>query len=120
VISAVTPKTRFSNKGLPASLAAFEKWLLDHPVDGDRRYSGSAIRYQVARYCEYLHSNPWAGGDPLQDPAARDGAVTAYRNYLETFDTPLPTIDLIILSVDRFYVFLGLGAPRSSKSSKSS
>jgi hypothetical protein len=100
-----------SHKSLPGTLAAFEKWLIVHPVTGDRRYGGLAIRYQVARYCEYLHSNPWPGGDPLRDPGARDGAVKAYRFYLETFDTPLSTIALILLSLDRFYVFLGLGAP---------
>ena len=44
---------------IPASLSAFVSWLVEHPVVGDQTYSGQSVRYQVARYCEYLHSNPW-------------------------------------------------------------
>lgn len=94
------------------SLSAFRTWLLQHPIDGDRIYGASGVRYQVARYCEYLAANPWGGGDPLREKAARDGAIAAYRIYLDTFDTPEITIDLILVSLDRFYAFLGLG-PRS-------
>lgn len=101
---------------IPASLSAFANWLEDHPVVGDPTYSGQSVRYQVARYCEYLDSNPWPGADPLGDKAARDGAMSAYRHYLETFDVPAAAIRGILLNVDRFYVFLGLGpamlAPR--------
>jgi hypothetical protein len=94
---------------IPASLSAFSSWLVLHPVAGDSVFSRSSVRYQVARYCEYLVTTPWPLGDPLREPAARDGAVTAYRDYLDTFNVPGPTIDAILVSVDRFYVFLGLG-----------
>jgi hypothetical protein len=97
---------------IPASLSAFARWLVDHPVAGDPTYSGQGVRYQVARYCEYLCSNPWPGADPLRDKAARDGAVSAYRHYLDTFDAPAAAIDGILVSLDRFYVFLGLGPAR--------
>jgi hypothetical protein len=93
---------------IPASLSAFANWLSAHPVVGDATYSGQSVRYQVARYCEFLHSNPWPSADPLGDKAARDGAVSAYREYLGAY-APAEAIGGILLSLDRFYVFLGLG-----------
>src|SRR5437763_417133 len=95
------------------SLSEFSNWLVLNPVAGDSVFSASSVRYQVARYCEYLVINPWALADPLSDQAARDGAVRAYRGYLDTFDVPGPTIDAILVSLDRFYVFLGLGPVRA-------
>jgi hypothetical protein len=94
------------------SLWAFTKWLAAHPVAGDNVYSDSSVRYHVARYCEYLHSNPWPGDDPLRQGQARDRALDAYGVYLEMFGTPSETIALIRKSLDRFYVFLGLGSGR--------
>ena len=95
------------------SFAAFVTWLAKNPLDGDRVYGASSVRYQVARYCDYLNANPWTKGDPLREPAARDGALQAYRIYLDTFDTPGAAIRLILLGVDHFYLFLGLGATAS-------
>jgi hypothetical protein len=98
---------------IPASLSAFGSWLLEHPVLGDPTYSGQSIRYHVARYCEYLHSNPWPGADPLASTAARDGAVGAYRQYLDMFDSAVAGgRGAVLLSLDRFYIFLGLGPVR--------
>ena len=97
---------------IPASLTAFTSWLAAHPVAGDSTFSGSSVRYQVARYCDYLGTNPWPFADPLGDQAARDGAVSAYRDYLHTFDVPGATIAKVLVSLDRFYVFLGLGPVR--------
>ncbi len=99
------------------SLSAFATWLTKFPVDGDRIYSGASVRYQVARYCDYLAANPWPAGDPLREHSARDGAVFAYAAYLEMFNTPAATIAPILASLDRFYVFLGLGAVVSGTSS---
>ena len=70
------------------SFAAFATWLRKNPLAGDRIYGASSVRYQVARYCDYLDANPWPKGDPLRDPAARDGAIRAYGLYLDTFETP--------------------------------
>jgi hypothetical protein len=97
------------------SLSAFLTWLAKHPVDGDRLYGGSSVRYRVGRYCDYLAANPWPGGDPLREPGARDGAAHAYGIYLDTFNTPPATISLVLTSLDHFYLFLGLGRidPRS-------
>ena len=98
---------------IPASLSAFATWLADHPVVGDQTFSGNSVRYQVARYCDYLHCNPWPGADPLADKAARDGAVSAYRQYLDMFNAPVASgRGAVLLSLDRFYVFLGLGPVR--------
>jgi hypothetical protein len=97
---------------IPASLSAFTSWLAVHPVVGDSPFSGSSVRFQVARYCEYLAANPWPSADPLRDEAARDGAVSAYRDYLATFNVPGATITAVLVNLDRFYVFLGLGPVR--------
>lgn len=94
------------------SMWAFRRWLAAHPIAGDNVYSGSSVRYHVARYCEYLQSNPGPGGDPLREAGARDRAIDAYRVYLETFNMPPETIGLVRKSLDHFYVFLGLGASR--------
>jgi hypothetical protein len=92
------------------SYLAFSDWLMNHPLAEDRPFGASSVRYQVARYCDYLHANPWPDGDPLRDPRARDGAVRAYGTYLQTFDTPAATIRLGLLSIGHFYRFLGLDA----------
>ena len=91
------------------SLSAFLTWLAKHPIAGDQPYGGTSVRYQVGRYCDYLHTNPWPGGDPLSDARARDGAASAYSVYLDMFNTPPAMISLILASLDHFYVFLGLG-----------
>jgi hypothetical protein len=93
------------------SFAEFATWLAKNPLDGDRVYGASSVRYQVARYCDYLEANPWTNGDPLREPTARDGAMRAYGTYLDTFATPTAAIRLILLGVDHFYLFLGLGPP---------
>ena len=97
---------------IPDTLSAFSRWLAGNPVAGDSIFSGSSVRYQVARYCDYLGTNPWPLADPLGDEVARDGAVSAYRHYLDTFNVPSATIDAVLVSLDRFYVFLGLGPAR--------
>ena len=101
------------------SFAAFAIWLTKNPVHGDRIYGASSVRYQVARYCDYLEANPWTNGDPLRDPAARDGAMRAYGIYLDTFEMPSAAIRLSLLGVEHFYQFLSLGSstapPRTTK-----
>lgn len=91
-----------------ASRAAFEKWLALNPLADDRPFAVSGARYQVARYCDYLGANPWLRGDPLRDATARDGAVNAYRLYLDIF-APITGVTGILDNLDCFYVFLGLG-----------
>jgi hypothetical protein len=83
---------------------------MKHPLAEDRAFGASSVRYQVARYCDYLEANPWADGDPMVNPAARDGAARAYGGYLRTFDASAETLRLARLSVDHFYLYLGLPA----------
>jgi hypothetical protein len=94
--------------GVALSYTAFSAWLTSHPLAEDRPFGASSVRYQVARYCDYLHVNPWPGGDPLRDPGARDGAIKAYGIYLQTFGTPADMIQVGLLSIGHFYRFLGL------------
>lgn len=105
--------------GVEGSYAAFTAWLTEHPLAEDRPFGASSVRYQVARYCDYLEANPWPGGDPLRDPTARDGAVKAYGTYLQTFDAPAAVISLVLVSVDHFYRFLGLPPTGATPSSGS-
>jgi hypothetical protein len=93
---------------IPGARAAFTIWVAKHPLDGDRPFGPFSARYQVGRYCDYLGANPWAAGNPLQDVAARDGAVDAYRLYLGMF-APASTIEIVMTNLDHFYIFLGLG-----------
>jgi hypothetical protein len=100
---------RIRKTGAYAQLSAFGRWLTKHPVAGDGLYDRLSVRYQVARYCEYLDANPWPHGDPLRDARQRKRVVDAYAAYLGTFDTPAPTIALVRRSLDRFYMFLSPG-----------
>jgi hypothetical protein len=94
------------------ALTAFTRWLVENPVAGDRIYGHTGVRYQVARYCEYLLTNPSPAGDVLRDPVARAAVRSAYREYLAMFDTPAGTIALILVSLDHFYAFVDRAAPR--------
>ena len=91
--------------GAVGSYAAFSTWLTEHPLAEDRPFGASSVRYQVARYCDYLDASPSQSGDPLRDPAARDDAVEAYGAYLRTFNTPAGTVHLALLSIGHFYRF---------------
>ena len=93
------------------SYAAFSVWLERHPLADDRPFGVLSVRYQVARYCDYLDANPWPGGDPRADPGARDGARVAYEAYLATFGMATESIQAIRRSLEHFYLFLG-PAPR--------
>src|SRR5579863_6372156 len=105
--------------GAAGSYTAFSAWLTSHPLAEDRPFGASSVRYQVARYCDYLHANPWLQGDPLHDPAARDGAVKAYGDYLQIFATSAEMIRAVLLSVAHFYRFLGLQATGATSDSGS-
>lgn len=51
-------------------------------------------------------------GDPLTDPAARDGAARDYRTWLQTAAGRKPsTINVILAAIADFYTRRGLGAP---------
>ena len=80
-----------------------------------------SVRHQVARYCDFLGTQLLLGADPLvlaadplADVDARDRAVNAYRAYLDVFNTAATPVSAILESLDRFYVFLGLGPVREA------
>jgi hypothetical protein len=99
---------------IPRSLTAFAAWLPLHPAAGDCARSDVSVRHQVARYCDFLGTQVPMGADPLADVEARDRAVDAYRAYLEVFSPAATPISAVLESVDRFYVFLGLGPVREA------
>jgi hypothetical protein len=89
-------------------MLAFSRWLSKNPLAGDDPFGKTGVRYQVARYCDFLEANPGRNGDPLKEARARDEAVTAYGLYLETFGHEGAT-ERVLANLDHFYVFLGLG-----------
>jgi len=99
---------------IPRSLTAFAAWLPLHRTTGDETHSDVSVRYQVARYCDFLGTETLLVGDPLADVDARDRAVNAYRAYLDLFNTARTPVSAILESLDRFYVFLGLGPVREA------
>ena len=99
---------------IPRSLTAFAAWLPLQRTVGADAHSDVSVRHQVARYCYFLCTQVSLGADPLADGVARDRAVDAYRSYLEVFNTPATPVSAILESLDRFYVFLGLGPVREA------
>jgi hypothetical protein len=99
---------------IPRSLTAFAAWLPRHRTAGDEGHSDVSVRHQVARYCDFLGTHVLLGADPLADVDARDHAVNAYRAYLELFNTAATPVSTVLESLDRFYVFLGLGPVREA------
>jgi hypothetical protein len=97
------------------SKAAFAAWLPHHPASDECAQSDVSVRNQIARYCDFLGTQAFLGADPLADAAARDRAVNAYQGYLELFNTAATPVSAILQSLDRFYVFLGLGPVQGAK-----
>jgi site-specific recombinase XerD len=55
-------------------------------------------------------------GDPLSDPAARDGAVRDYRAHLQTVAKRKPaTINATLAALGDFYTRSGLGTPNAAR-----
>jgi hypothetical protein len=100
---------------IPRSLTAFAAWLPHHPAADDCAQSDISVRNQIARYCDFLGTLLLLGADPLANADARDRAVDAYRVYLELFNTARAPVSAILQSLDRFYVFLGLGPVQGTK-----
>jgi hypothetical protein len=100
---------------IPRSLTAFAAWLPHHPAADECAQSDVSVRNQIARYCDFLGTQVFLGADPLADAATRDRAVDAYQAYLELFNTAAAPVSAILRSLDRFYVFLGLGPVQGAK-----
>ena len=66
---------------------------------------------RVRQYLAWLDRSP-VDGDPLTDPAARDGAARDYRTYLQTVAGRKPaTINTVLAALGDFYTRAGLGPP---------
>ncbi len=77
-------------------------------LDDDTR---RAYASRVRGYLIWLDSAD-TDGDPLHDPAARDGAARDYRTHLQTVAHRKPaTINTVLAAIADFYIRRGLGAP---------
>ena len=76
-----------------------------------RRTYASRVRGYLA-WLEHAGTD----GDPLTDPAARDGAVRDYRTWLQTVAGRKPaTINTILAALGDFYTRTGLGPPAAQR-----
>jgi len=79
--------------------------------DNTRRTYGSRIRQYLAWVADAD-----LDGDPLTQPAARDGAVRDYRAHLQTVLRRKPTtVNLALAALVDFYTRLGLGPPEARR-----
>jgi site-specific recombinase XerD len=94
-----------------AALAGYQRTLRSAPLAGPTR-----IKY-VARVRGYLtwlaasDRDVETDGDPLEEPAGRDGAVRDWRAWAKTVARLRPaTINNTLAAIDDFYTRRGLGA----------
>lgn len=74
-----------------------------------------AYASRVRGYLAWLE-HAGADGDPLTDPAARDGAVRDYRTWLQAVAGRKPaTINAILAALADFYTRAGLGPPGAQR-----
>ena len=93
---------------LEAILARYATALAAAPVDGATR---RAYTSRVRQYLAWLDRSD-VDGDPLTDPAARDGAVRDHRTHLQTVAGRKPaTINTVLAALGDFYTRAGLGTP---------
>ena len=95
-----------------AVLAAYAAHLERSPLSGHtpRTYLGA-----IRAYLTWLQGAE-AGGDPLNDAAAKDWAVRDYRSYLVTVaKKATATVNKHLAALQDFYVWRGLGQPQGVK-----
>ena len=81
-------------------------------LDDDTR---RAYTSRVRGYLAWLATAD-VDGDPLSDPAARDGAVRDYRTYLQTVAKRKPaTVNTTLAALGDFYTRAGLGTPNAAR-----
>jgi integrase/recombinase XerC len=75
-----------------------------------------AYRTRVANFLAWLVTADLDGGDPLQDPHARDYAVRDYTRHLRVVGKKEPTtINAVLVALDHFYRWRGLGPPNARR-----
>jgi integrase/recombinase XerC len=93
---------------LEAIHARYAGHLVGAPLDANTR---RAYASRIRQYLAWLADTD-VDGDPLTDPAARDGAVRDYRAHLQTVLRRKPTtVNLTLAALVDFYTRCGLGAP---------
>jgi len=113
---AAGPQTARSTSGNTARLSPcspYEAALLDYQARLERApLQPSSRRKYLSRVRGYLAwlSETDTDGDPLTEPAARDGAVRDYRSHLKaTRKAAGATINSTLAALDDFHTRLGLG-----------
>lgn len=94
------------------ALTAYVAALVSAPIA-----ESSKVKYasRVRGFLAWL-ANADADGDPLADPAARDGAVRDYRAWLKTVaKAKATTINNTLAAVDDFYTRRGLGPAKAAR-----
>ncbi|MDN5749322.1 MAG: tyrosine-type recombinase/integrase [Pseudonocardia sp.] len=93
---------------LTAELARYQRALARAPLAGATRTKYVA---RVRGFLAWLAATESDVGDPLTDPAARDGAVRDWRVWAKTVARQAPaTINNTLAAIDDFYARRGLGA----------
>lgn len=87
-------------------LTEYERALAGAPLAPQSR---RAYRSRVAGYLDWLTVSHTGGGDPLADPAARDRAVSRYRERLAADGAKPTTLNATLTAVDHFYRHLRIG-----------
>lgn len=99
-----------------AALAGYQRTLATAPLS-----AGSRAKYvaRVRGFLAWLDTTDYApevDGDPLTEPAARDGAVRDWRAWAKTVARlRATTINNTLAAVDDFYIRRGLGPARARR-----
>jgi site-specific recombinase XerD len=97
---------------LEAVHAAYVTQLGTAPLDNNSR---RAYASRIRQYLAWLEQTD-LDGDPLREPAARDGAVRDYRAHLQTVLRRKPTtVNLTLAALVDFYTRNGLGPPEARR-----
>lgn len=94
------------------ALAAYTAALISAPI---AESSKAKYASRVRSYLAWLAETD-VDGNPLADPAARDGAVRDYRTWLKTVaKAKATTINNTLAAVDDFYTRRGLGPAKAAR-----
>lgn len=93
-----------------AAIARYQRALAAAPLSAASRAKYVARVRGFLAWLEDAGRDPELDGDPLEDPAARDGAVRDWRAWAKTAARLRPTtINNTLAAIDDFYTRRGLG-----------
>ncbi|WP_298800455.1 tyrosine recombinase XerC [uncultured Pseudonocardia sp.] len=100
---------------LTAALAGYQRALTAAPLSASSRRKYAARVRGFLIWLDTAQTDPDLDGDPLGDPAARDGAVRDWRAWAKTVARHrATTINNTLAALDDFYTRRGLG-PASAR-----